>query len=199
MMLSSYFILFLSSWTAFTNILQRYVHHKPMHVAGCVHNLLSVYLLSKGMHALASINTLGFYTNDIINMVYTSYYTPTERYTYLFHHAVSIYFLVVPNPDIQPIVIAVFRDVELSNVALYAYYYLSKLTAHKDVLAVANAAEAFVYGYYRVGLVRHYVEHFEAVKSHYIEQTLGFGLYFFGAYFTYVLSSFAIRRIGQMV
>lgn len=199
MILSYYFFLSLSSWTAFTNTLQRYVPHKPMHLAGCVHNILSVYLLSKSMHGLAAINTLGFYTNDTMSMVYTNYCTPTERYTYMFHHAISIYFLVVPNPDIQPIVVAVFKDLELSNLALYAYYYLSKLTANRDVLAVANAAEALVYGYYRLGLVRHYVEHFETTKSHYMEQTLGFGLYLFGAYFTYVLSSFAVRRIGQMV
>ena len=199
MTLSSYFFLSLSSWTAFTNTLQRYVHHKPMHVAGCVHNILSVYLLSKGMHGLATINTLGFYTNDTMSMVYTSYCTPTERYTCMFHHAISIYFLVLPNPGINPLVVAVFRDVELSNLAMYAYYYLSKLTAHRDVLAIANVAEALVYGYYRLGLVRHYVEHFETVKSHYMEQTLGAGLYVFGAYFTYVMSSFAVRKFVQLI
>jgi hypothetical protein len=83
----------------------------------------------------------------------------------------------------------------LSNLALYTYYYLSKFTRNQDVLTFANLVEALVYGYYRLGIVYHYVTHYPVLKTYYLEQMLGFWLYFFGAYYTYVLFLSAIQKL----
>lgn len=195
----AHFFISLTSWTCFTHVIPMYVHRKPLNVAGLMHNLLSVYFLTSEYNVLATLNTLGFYTNDIIHILYTNYYTRSECCTYLFHHSISIFFLVANNPNTYPLTILVFRDIELSNLALYSYYYLSKLTKNKCVIAFASAAEALTYGYYRMGLLYHYVSHFSEIKTHYVEQALGAGLYLFGAYFSYILASSAISKLVNIM
>lgn len=193
-MLTLYFVS-LSLWTTITKTIRFFIPTKPLNVAGVLHNVSSVYFLTNDMVTTATVNTLGFYTTDIMHMAFTNYYTHPERYIYFFHHFVSIYFLITHTADTYPITVAMFKDIELSNLALYAYYYLSKFTRNHDVLAFANLVEALVYGYYRIGLIYHYIEHFQVVRTYYFEQILGFWLYYFGAYYTYVLCLSAIQKL----
>lgn len=182
-------------WTLLTKVSRFFITKKPLNLTGLIHNLSSVYFLTNDHSVPAMANTLGFYTTDIMHMLFTNYYTHSERYIYFSHHFVSIYFLVMHNADTYPTTIAIFRDIELSNLALYTYYYLSKFTRNQDVLTFANLVEACVYGYYRLGIVYHYVRHYPVLKTYYLEQMLGFWLYFFGMYYTYVLFLSAIQKL----
>jgi len=193
-MLKSYF-LSLSCWTCLTNVVSFFLSTKPLHFTGLLHNVSSVYFLNNNMHPMAIVNTLGYYTNDIMNIVYTKYYTYSERVVYSFHHMVSIFFLMMTNPDTYYLTVTIFRDLEFSNLALFGYYYLSKLTNDPVLLAVANTIEALVYGYYRLGLIYYFVHYYSVIKEYYIHQVLFVGLYSFGVYFTYVLSNFAINKV----
>ena len=197
-MLKSYF-LSLSFWTCLTNMVSFFVPTKPLNVTGVVHNVASVYFLTNDYYPIAIINTLGYYTNDLMNMIYTKYYTYSERCIYTVHHIATMFFFVMRNEDTNYLVAVLFRDVELSNLALFGYYFLSKLTRDPVTLAVANTVEAMVYGYYRLGLIYHFIFYYPVVKEYYIQQFLFVGLYGFGLYFTYVLSNSAIQKTIKLL
>ena len=197
-MLKSYF-LSLSCWTCLTNVVSFFLPTKPLHFTGLLHNLSSVYFLNNNLYPMAIVNTLGYYTNDIMNIVYTKYYTYSERVIYSFHHMISIFFLVMKNSDTYYLTVIIFRDLEFSNLALFGYYYLSKMTNDPVILAIANIVETLVYGYYRLGLMYYFVYYYSAIKEYYIHQILFFGLYGFGVYFTYVLSNSAIQKTIKLL
>ena len=197
-MLKSYF-LSLSFWTCLTNMVSFFVPTKPLNVTGVVHNVASVYFLTNDYYPIAIINTLGYYTNDIMNIVYTKYYTYSERVIYSIHHIASMFLFVTKNEDTDYLVAVLFRDVEFSNLALFGYYYLSKMTNDPVTLAVANTIEAMVYGYYRLGLMYYFVYYYPLIKEYYVQQILFLGLYGFGAYFTYVLSNSAINKVVKLI
>ena len=192
-MLKSYF-LSLSCWTFLTNIISFFVPVKPLNVTGLLHNVCSVYFLNNNLYQTAVVNTLGYYTNDIMNIVYTSYYTNTERIVYFLHHMVSVFFLVMKDVDTYYLTVIIFRDIEFSNLALFGYYFISKMTNDLVVLTAVNTIEALIYGYYRLGLIHYYVRYYAIIKEYYIHQVLFFGLYSFGVYYTYVLSNSAIEK-----
>lgn len=196
-MLKSYF-LSLSCWTCLTNVVSFFLPTKPLNVTGVVHNVASIYFLNNNLYPMAIVNTLGYYTNDLMNMVYTKYYTYSERVVYSFHHIISMFFLIMNNEETYYLTITIFRDLELSNLALFGYYYLSKMTKDPFILAIANIIEAMVYGYYRVGLMYYYVHYYSIIKEYYFHQTLFLGLYGFGIYFTYVLSNSAINKVIKL-
>lgn len=197
-MLKSYFVS-LSCWTCLTNVVSFFLPTKPLHFAGLLHNVSSVYFLNNNLYPMAIVNTLGYYTNDIMNMVYTKYYTCTERAIYSFHHIVSMFFLIMINPDTYYLTVIVFRDIEFSNLALFGYYYLSKMTNDPVILAIANTVEALIYGYYRLGLMYYFVHYYSVIKEYYIHQILFLGLYAFGAYFTCVLGNSAIQKTIKLI
>jgi hypothetical protein len=96
-----------------------------------------------------------------------------------------------------PLMLKVFRDIELSNVALNIFYVVSKLTKCKEVLAVANGMEALGYGYYRVGLLKHGVQ--ELWKNDSITNKLLFGtMYSFGVFFTGALICTTFNRVSNL-
>lgn len=196
-MLKSYFVS-LSCWTCLTNLVSFFVSKKPLTLTGVMHNVSSLYFLTNNLYPMAIANTLGYYTNDLMNMIYTKYYTYSERCVYSVHHLVSMFLFVMINEDTYYVTITVFRDIELSNLALFGYYYLSKLTNDPVILAVANTLEALVYGYYRLGLAYYYFYYYPVIKEHYVHQILAFAVYMFGVYFTYVLSSSAVHKLMKL-
>ena len=103
------------------------------------------------------------------------------------------------NSDTYYLTVIIFRDLEFSNLALFGYYYLSKMTNDPVILVIANIVEALVYGYYRLGLMYYFVYYYSAIKEYYIHQILFFGLYGFGVYFTYVLSNSAIQKTIKLL
>lgn len=108
-----------------------------------------------------------------------------------------MFFLIMNNEETYYLTITIFRDLELSNLALFGYY-LSKMTKDPFILAIANIIEVMVYGYYRVGLMYYYVHYYSIIKEYYFHQILFLGLYGFGIYFTYVLSNSAIQKVIKL-
>ena len=197
-MLTSFFVS-LSGWTVLSKMASFFIGSKKhSHFVGMLHNLSSVYLLNNNCYTEAITNSLGYYTNDIMRLVYMDYYTTSERVTFILHHLASIFFFVNKNDDTYYPTMTVFRRIELSNLALFNYYYLSKVTRDPVILAVANTVETAVYGYYRVGLIYYLFHFYPVIKHHYIHLVLSVGLYGFGVYYTCVLSNMAFTRVLKL-
>jgi hypothetical protein len=131
-----------------------------------------------------------------MQIIYTNYYSEQNTIIFTFHHIISILTLLSireGNP-MYPLMLKVFLDVERSNLALNIFYITSKITRCRVVLAIANGMEAFVYGYYRVGLIRHGFN--ELMRNDALGDKILFGaMYSFGVFFTGVLVCTTFNRV----
>ncbi len=193
------YFLCLSSWTIITNVSIKMIQHKHLTYVAMVHTSTCIYLLYNNHNELAIINTLAYFTSDFIQMVYTNYYDQQNVIIFSFHHIISMVTLLTTEKEnvMYPLMLKVFLDVERSNVALNIFYITSKITRCKEILCIANGIEALVYGYYRVGLVKHCI--IELMNNNSITDIALFGaMYSFGVFFTGVLLCTTYNRIYNL-
>jgi hypothetical protein len=195
-----FYFLCLSTWTVLTKLASNIIKRKHVSYVSMLHTGSCIYLLSTNNNQLATINTVAYFTHDMMNIVHTNYYTIQNRCIFSFHHIISIVTLVSVQDgnELYPMMLNTLYDIEMSNLALYAYYLISKI-ANLQTLAICNGLEALMYGYYRVGIIKHcYNELLYNTSEHYTHSILFLSMYSFGVFFTGALICTTFNRVSNL-
>ena len=187
-------------WVFYCKSITYVINDKYQNCSAFLHTSLSLYLLTHGYEDVAILNSISYYTNDVISIVHSGTYDIWKKAFFIFHHIVSIHILTAHmNTTNRDVIFGLFMEVEKSNIMLYVYYFVSKMTRDKTIMAFVSTVEAAVYTYYRIGMIITIYKNIHIISDDYVQCALTFGLYVFGVYSSVLLTSNAVTKIKNMI
>lgn len=196
------FYKYFAGWSTIST-LSSYLFPKYKYLNGpaLLNTLVSMYFIKLNTNDHVMMSTLAYYTNDLYYIIHTNYYkTYKERMIYFTHHVISIILICRNFNDKDTnisIAMTIMYDIEVSNVGLYVYYIVSKLTREPIILFITNTIETILYAYYRIGLVKYYND-IMIIEHDYFQMLIIFAMYIFGIFSSYALTICMYKKFKKI-
>jgi hypothetical protein len=165
-----------------------------------VHALMFIVIKYLEFNKLLCLLTMSFYLHDIFLICYDviqKYTSLKSNLLYLVHHLVAVYTMnLVYNNFLVDFILGCFNCAEISNIAIYIYYYCYKKKCLKN-LDILLVIEFLWYTYWRVIYFFNYLleyKHELIIQNVYSQSLLGIFI-FMNIYWSFKLFVFIYNKM----